>query len=82
MELISEWKYLVRKPKSNYQQLFVKDRWVAATHFTDRLWEKAHELHTNWPRITGYHWKPCSKRSLIVNLAPRRFKRIGSANSH
>ena len=30
MELISEWKYLVRKPKSNYQQLFVKDRWVAA----------------------------------------------------
>jgi hypothetical protein len=24
------WKYLVRKPKSVYKQLFVKDRWVAA----------------------------------------------------
>jgi hypothetical protein len=30
METATEWKYLVRKPKSNYQQLFVKDRWVAA----------------------------------------------------
>jgi hypothetical protein len=25
-----EWKYLVRKPKSVYKQLFVKDRWIAA----------------------------------------------------
>lgn len=25
-----QWKYLVRKPGSNYKQLFVKDRWVAA----------------------------------------------------
>lgn len=25
-----EWQYLVRKPKSSYRQLFVKDRWVAA----------------------------------------------------
>src|SRR5262245_25874195 len=25
-----QWKYLVRKPKSAYKQLFVKDRWVAA----------------------------------------------------
>jgi hypothetical protein len=24
------WKYLVPKPKSNYKQLFVKDRWIAA----------------------------------------------------
>jgi uncharacterized protein (DUF433 family) len=24
------WKYLVRKPRSAYKQLFVKDRWVAA----------------------------------------------------
>jgi uncharacterized protein (DUF433 family) len=24
------WKYLARKPKSRYRQLFVKDRWVAA----------------------------------------------------
>jgi hypothetical protein len=24
------WKYLARKPKSHYRQLFVKDRWVAA----------------------------------------------------
>jgi uncharacterized protein (DUF433 family) len=24
------WKYLVRKPKSVYKQLFVRDRWVAA----------------------------------------------------
>src|SRR5262249_4110957 len=24
------WKYLARKPKSAYKQLFVKDRWVAA----------------------------------------------------
>jgi hypothetical protein len=30
METIAKWKYLVRKPKSNYQQLFIKDRWVAA----------------------------------------------------
>ena len=27
---MTNWKFLVRKPKSNYQQLFVKDRWVAA----------------------------------------------------
>jgi len=25
-----QWKYLVRKPKSLYKQLFIKDRWVAA----------------------------------------------------
>ena len=24
------YKYLARKPKSNYEQLFVKDRWVSA----------------------------------------------------
>ena len=30
MDIITDWKYLARKPKSNYQQLFVKDRWVAA----------------------------------------------------
>ncbi len=24
------WKYLTRKPKSLYKQLFIKDRWVAA----------------------------------------------------
>jgi len=30
MEAITKWKYLVRKPKSNYQQLFIKDRWIAA----------------------------------------------------
>jgi hypothetical protein len=26
----NQWKYLVRKPRSAYKQLFVKDRWVAA----------------------------------------------------
>jgi uncharacterized protein (DUF433 family) len=30
METTTKWKYLVRKPKSNYQQLFIKDRWVSA----------------------------------------------------
>jgi uncharacterized protein (DUF433 family) len=25
-----QWKYLVRKPKSVYKQLFIKDRWVSA----------------------------------------------------
>lgn len=30
METVTNWKYLVRKPKSNYQQLFIKDRWIAA----------------------------------------------------
>jgi len=30
MKTFAKWKYLVRKPKSNYQQLFIKDRWVAA----------------------------------------------------
>src|SRR6266852_1245956 len=26
----SQYKYLARKPKSNYKQLFIKDRWVSA----------------------------------------------------
>jgi hypothetical protein len=26
----TEWKYLARKPKSVYKQLFVRDRWIAA----------------------------------------------------
>ncbi|MBI2803361.1 MAG: hypothetical protein HYX68_00075 [Planctomycetes bacterium] len=30
MKLDAAWKYLVRKPKSVYKQLFVKERWVAA----------------------------------------------------
>ena len=30
MSASTTWKYLVRKPKSSYQQLFIKDRWVAA----------------------------------------------------
>lgn len=30
MESKTKWIYLVRKPKSNYQQLFIKDRWIAA----------------------------------------------------
>jgi hypothetical protein len=30
MATSTTWKYLVRKPKSSYKQLFVKDRWVAA----------------------------------------------------
>jgi hypothetical protein len=30
MTTLTTWKYLVRKPKSSYKQLFVKDRWVAA----------------------------------------------------
>src|SRR5271168_2518439 len=30
MTTLITWKYLVRKPKSSYKQLFVKDRWVAA----------------------------------------------------
>ncbi|MBI1832599.1 MAG: hypothetical protein HYR84_14250 [Planctomycetes bacterium] len=30
MNTDKKWKYLVRKPKSVYKQLFVKDRWIAA----------------------------------------------------
>jgi len=30
MDTSTTWKYLARKPKSAYKQLFVKDRWVAA----------------------------------------------------
>jgi hypothetical protein len=30
MTIATTWKHLVRKPKSSYAQLFVKDRWVAA----------------------------------------------------
>jgi hypothetical protein len=30
MNAETRWQYLVRKPKSVYKQLFVKDRWVAA----------------------------------------------------
>ena len=30
MSTLTTWKHLVRKPKSSYKQLFVKDRWVAA----------------------------------------------------
>jgi len=30
MAVTTTWKHLVRKPKSAYKQLFVKDRWVAA----------------------------------------------------
>ena len=30
MSTSTTWKYLVRKPKSVYKQLFVKERWVAA----------------------------------------------------
>jgi uncharacterized protein (DUF433 family) len=26
----NQYKYLARKPKSNYKQLFIKDRWVSA----------------------------------------------------
>ena len=26
----NQYKYLVRKPKSNYKQLFIKDRWISA----------------------------------------------------
>jgi len=36
------WKYLVRKPKSVYKQLFVKDRWIAArTLYGQTLGEEA-----------------------------------------
>jgi uncharacterized protein (DUF433 family) len=30
MHTSTTWKYLARKPRSVYKQLFVKDRWVAA----------------------------------------------------
>jgi uncharacterized protein (DUF433 family) len=30
MSTSTTWKHLVRKPKSAYKQLFVKDRWIAA----------------------------------------------------
>src|SRR5271156_1122617 len=30
MGTTTAWKYLVPKPKSNYRQLFIKDRWIAA----------------------------------------------------
>ena len=39
------WKYLVRKPKSSYQQLFIKDRWVAArTLYGQTMGEDARTL--------------------------------------
>src|SRR5438067_2030228 len=42
METTNKWKYLVRKPKSAYQQLFIKDRWIAArTLFGQILGEDA-----------------------------------------
>jgi hypothetical protein len=38
----TKWKYLVRKPKSNYLQLFIKDRWIAArTLFGQSMGEDA-----------------------------------------
>jgi uncharacterized protein (DUF433 family) len=30
MSTSTTWKYLARKPRSAYKQLFVKDRWIAA----------------------------------------------------
>src|ERR1051326_348343 len=30
MATSTHWKYLARKPRSAYKQLFVKDRWIAA----------------------------------------------------
>jgi hypothetical protein len=42
MTTITKWKYLVRKPGSNYKQLFIKDRWIAArTIFGQTLGEDA-----------------------------------------
>lgn len=39
------WKYLVRKPKSVYKQLFIKDRWIAArTIYGQVLGEEARTL--------------------------------------
>jgi hypothetical protein len=46
MQTVSAWKYLVRKPRSNYQQLFVKDRWVAArTLYGQAVGEGARTAH-------------------------------------
>ncbi len=43
MSTSTTWKYLVRKPKSVYKQLFIKDRWVAArTLYGQTLGEDAH----------------------------------------
>jgi hypothetical protein len=42
MNTHKNWKYLARKPKSVYKQLFVKDRWVAArTLYGQTLGEEA-----------------------------------------
>lgn len=42
MNAPKSWKYLVRKPKSVYKQLFVKDRWIAArTIYGQTLGEEA-----------------------------------------
>jgi uncharacterized protein (DUF433 family) len=30
MSTPTTWRFLVRKPKSSYRQLFIKDRWIAA----------------------------------------------------
>ena len=42
MNAENAWKYLVRKPKSVYKQLFVRDRWIAArTLYGQTLGEEA-----------------------------------------
>src|SRR5438105_3529644 len=42
MNTTTQWKYLDRKPKSNYKQLFIKDRWIAArTLYGQTLGEEA-----------------------------------------
>jgi uncharacterized protein (DUF433 family) len=42
MNASNNWRFLTRKPRSVYQQLFIKDRWVAArTLFGQTVGEEA-----------------------------------------
>src|SRR5262245_14630396 len=47
MSASAQWKYLARKPRSAYKQLFVKDRWVAArTLYGQSVGEDARSAET------------------------------------
>jgi hypothetical protein len=78
MSTTTAWKHLVRKPKSSYKQLFVKDRWVAArTLYGHTVGEGA---RTRSPLITHCLWRWYWKQSRTANPVRRKYKKIGSAN--
>ena len=76
MDNSSAWKYLARKPKSAYKQLFVKDRWVAArTLYGQSLGEDARTPPPSLPRITHFRWRLCWKRLRTASQILPRFKK-------